>query len=244
MRAETGMKRLLTGILVLWLPALALAGGLRGDPAAIADARRMVESMGGVEIWAPLKGLHLVHRWYPHHRLDSYVEDETLDLTAPRSIADRKSEITHSLRVYSPEGGRWTLTNGELAVGSAEALESDLRRAPFNFFRLVRGVAADDDFYEIRFGAGDIPETRRLEFYGPDGMLGGWVILNARKEPIVKATPEYRYTLGPLQRYGNLLLPVWGVYDNGFTRYEMIAATGDFQAPEVGRFMPPADGKP
>lgn len=222
------------------LSTAALAGGLRGEDEAIADARAMVETMGGAAIWSPLESLHLVHEWYPEHRLDTYVENEILDLTGPRSRADRKSEIHHSIRAYSPEGRRWTLTNGKLSLGDAAELENDLQRAPFNFFRLVRGVAADDSFYEIRFGDGDIPQTRRLEFYGPDGKLGGWIILNARKEPIVKATPEYRYTLGPLKRFGNLRVPAWGVYDNGATRYEMISLTGDNRPPDPGVFLPPA----
>lgn len=221
------------------LSTAALADGLRGDAAAIADARAMVQTMGGVAIWGPLESLHLVHEWYPVNRLDTYVENEILDLTGPRSRADRKSEISHSIRAYSPEGGRWTMTNGELAHGGAAELESDLRRAPFNFYQLVRAVAADDAFYEIRFGQGDIPGSRRLEFYGPDGVLGGWIILNARKEPIVKATPEYRYTLGPLKRFGNLRLPAWGVYDNGYTRYEMLSATADRKPPAPEVFLPP-----
>lgn len=233
--------RLLSAVLMAaGLSASALAEGLRGDAAAIADARAMVETMGGAAIWGPLENLHLVHEWYPEHRVDTYVENEILDLTGPRSRADRKSEINHSIRAYSPEGRRWTLTNGKLAIGDAAELENDLQRAPFNFFRLVRGVAADDGFYEIRFGDGDIPQTRRLEFYGPDGELGGWIILNARKEPIVKATPEYRYTLGPLKRFGNLRVPAWGVYDNGATRYEMISLTGDNRPPDPGIFLPPA----
>lgn len=171
--------------------------------------------------------------------MDSYIEDEVLDLTGPRSWVERKSEINHAIRAYSPEGRRWTVSNGEFSYGSDQALANDLARAPFNFYRLVRGVAVDDPFYEVRYGEGDIPETRRLEFYGPDGVLGGWVILNARKEPIVKATPEYRYTLGPLQRFGNLRVPGWGVYDNGTTRYEMRSLTGDRQPPEPSLFLAP-----
>lgn len=217
------------------------ARGLRGDPAAIADARAMVETMGGMSIWAELKSLHFVHEWYPWHRVDSYVENEILDLTGPRSWAGRKSEINHAIRAYSPEGGRWTLNNGAFAYANEDALESDLRRAPFNFYRLVRGVAADDPYYEVRFGEGDIPGTRRLEFYGPDGVLGGWVILNARKEPIVKATPVYRYTLGPLKRFGNLWVPAWGVYGNGTTRYEMLSLSGDNQPPDSLVFLPPPE---
>jgi hypothetical protein len=215
--------------------------GVRGDAAAIADAEAMVETMGGMSIWADLKALHFVHEWYPWHRVDSYVENEILDLTGPRSWAGRKSEINHAIRAYSPEGRRWTLNNGEFAYGDEETLERDLRRAPFNFYRLVRGVAAGDPFYEVQFGEGDIPGTRRLEFYGPDGVLGGWVILNARKEPIVKATTVYRYTLGPLKRFGNLRVPAWGVYDNGTTRYEMLSLVGDNQPPDSLVFLPPPE---
>lgn len=213
--------------------------GVRGDAAAILDAEAMVDVMGGMAVWAGMTSLHFVHEWHPWNRLDSYVENEYIDLTGPRSRADRKSEISHSVRTYGPEGKRWTVNDGEFAYGSEETLRADLARAPFNFYRLVHGVAVRDPFYEIRFGPGDIPGTRRLEFYGPDGVLGGWIILNARKEPIVKATPQYRYTLGPLQRFGNLRVPGWGVYDTGFTRYEMISLRGDSEPFDLSLFLPP-----
>jgi len=219
----------------------ASAKGIRGDEAAIAMARRMVDNMGGMAIWAKLACVHFVHEWYPWNRVDSYVENEILDLAGPRSLADRKSEINHAIRAYSPEGRRWDVNNGVLAYAGDDALAGDLKRAPFNFYRLVRGVAVGDPFYEIRFGKGDIPGTRRLEFLGPDGVLGGWVILNARDEPIVKATPEYRFTLGPLKRFGNLRVPAWGVYDNGTTRYEMLALSGSNKAPDSALFLPPAN---
>jgi len=215
------------------------AKGLRGDPAAIADAQAMVNAMGGMTIWAQLKSVHFVHEWYPWNRVDSYVENEILDLTGPRSWADRKSEINHAMRAYSPEGRRWSVNNGVFAYASQEDLANDLARAPFNFYQLVKAVAVGDPFYEIRFGEGDIPGTRRLEFFGPLGVLGGWIILNARKEPIVKATPEYRYTLGPLKRFGNLRVPAWGVYDNGYTRYEMLTLSGDSKPPDASLFQPP-----
>jgi hypothetical protein len=213
--------------------------GIRGDSAAIADARAMVETMGGMAVWARLKSVHFVDEWYPWNRVDSYVENEILDLTGSRSWADRKSEINHSIRAYSPEGRRWSVNNGEFAFDSAETLKEDLERAPFNFYRLVRAIAVGDPYYEVRFGDGDIPGTRRLEFSGPNGALGGWIILNVRKEPIVKATTAYRYTLGPLRRFGNLRIPAWGVYDNGTTRYEMLSVSADSQPPESSLFLPP-----
>jgi hypothetical protein len=217
----------------------AAASGLRGDSTAIAAAHAMVDAMGGTRIWRPLRSLRLVHEWFPWNRPDSYIETETLDLTGPRSHADRKSEINHEIRAYSPEGGSWRMQNGKLARSSPEALAADLARAPFNFYRLVSAVAKDDPFYEVRWGEGDIPGTRRLEFYGPDGRLGGWVILDVDGEPIVKATPDYRYILGPLERFGNLRLPAWGVYDNGYTRYEMRSATADHEPVDPALFSVP-----
>lgn len=215
--------------------------GLRGDPAAIAEAEAMVETMGGMEIWAQLKSVHFVHRWYPWHRVDSYVENEILDLTGPRSRAERESEIYYRLRVYSPEGKHWSVTNGEFSYSSDEVFESAIKRAPFNFYRLVKAIAVGDPFYEVRFGEGDIPQTRRLEFYGPDGVMGGWVILNAKKEPLVKATTAYRYTFGPMKQFGNLRVPAWGVYGNGYTMFEMISLEGSNQPPAPSLFLPPSE---
>ena len=42
--------------------------GVRGDPEAIAEAEAMVETMGGMAIWAQLKSIHFVHEWWPYHR--------------------------------------------------------------------------------------------------------------------------------------------------------------------------------
>jgi uncharacterized protein with GYD domain len=47
--------------------------GVRGDPAAVAEAKAMLETMGGTAIWAQLKSVHFVHRWDPWYRVDSYV---------------------------------------------------------------------------------------------------------------------------------------------------------------------------
>jgi hypothetical protein len=104
----------------------------------------------------------------------------------------------------------------------------------------VRGdpQAIGDPHYEIRFGKGDIRGSRRLELYGPDGIMHGWIILNARKEPLVWATTQYRYTFGPMKRFGNLRVPNWAVYENGGTMYEMISLEGSNQPPDPSLFQP------
>jgi len=216
-----------------------IKSGLRGDPAAIAEAKAMVETMGGMTIWAQLKRVHFVHRWYPWYRVDSYLENEILDLTGLRSWVTKESEIYHRLRVYSPEHKYWNIENGKFSFASEDSFKNAMNRAPFHWCRLARGIAIDDSFYEIRFGKGDIPHSRRLEFYGPDGILGGWIILNARREPIVWATTQYRYTFGPMKQFGNLRAPNWAVYENGSFCYEMVSLKGSNTAPDPSLFKVP-----
>jgi len=215
--------------------------GVRGETEAIAEAEAMVETMGGTEIWARLKSVHFVHEWYPWYRVDAYIENEILDLTGPRSWVEMKSEINHRVRAYSPEHGYWSIANGEFSYADDEHLQNALERAPYSIYRIARAVAIGDAAYEIRFGEGDIPGSRRLEFYGMDGEMHGWIILNARKEPIVWATSQYRYTFGPMKRFGNLSVPDWAVYENGITRYEMISLQGSSQEPDEELFEPPAE---
>lgn len=155
--------------------------GLRGDPAAIAEAQAMVDAMGEREIWSQVRSVHFVHRWFFRTRVDSYVEDEILDLTGPRSWIEMKSEIYHRLRAYSPEHKYWNVVNGELAFGSDEESQALVNRAPFHIMRIVRGIAIGDPFYEVRFGDGEFRGSRQLEFFGPDGQRGGWILLNAER---------------------------------------------------------------
>ncbi len=215
--------------------------GVRGDSLAIAEAEAMVESMGGMEIWGQLKSLHFVHEWFPWYRVDSYIENEILDLTGPRSWVEMRSEIYHRVRAYSPEHKYWFVENGEFSFGSEEAFTNAMERAPYSIYRIGRAIAIGDPYYEIRIGEGDIPRSQRLEFYGPDGLLHGWIILNARKEPLVWATTQYRYTFGPMKRFGNLRVPNWSVYENGITMYEMISLSGSNEAPDSSLFLPPAE---
>lgn len=215
------------------------APGVRGEPEAIAEARAMVETMGGLAIWSRIESVHFVHEWHLWNRPDAYVENEILDLTGPRSWVEMKSEIYHRLRAYSPEHRYWNVVDGEFAYASDEDLRNAMERAPFNLYRVARAVAIGDPYYEIRFGEGDLPRTRHLDLYGPDGEKHGWIVLNARKEPLVWATTQYRYTFGPMRRYGNLRVPAWGVTGNGAVTFEMISLTGDDHRPELALFAPP-----
>ncbi len=154
---------LLFAVSLLWPLSFAQdkMSGVRGDPEAIAEAEAMVETMGGMEIWSQLKSVHFVHEWSPYYRVDAYIENEILDLTGPRSWVEMRSEIYYRLRAYSPEYKYWSVLNGEFSYAGEEALANAMERAPYSIYRIARGVAIGDPYYEIRFGEGDIPRSRR-----------------------------------------------------------------------------------
>lgn len=215
--------------------------GLRGDAEAIAHAEAMVETLGGLAIWREMESVHFVHDWDIVNRHDRYRENEILDLTGPRSYVTMDSEVSSLTRAYSPEHQYWTIEKGEFSAGTAERLENAMERAPYSIYRMARGIARGDNFYHVSFGElPDLPGPKALEFRGPDDIPRGWILLNSKKEPIIWATTQYRYTFGPLKQFGNLRVPKWAITSEGLVRYEMVSLQGSFQKPELELFAPPA----
>jgi hypothetical protein len=233
-------------LLISWSPGEFVEAqestGLRGDPAAIADAEAMVEAMGGVAIWRELQSVHFVHEWDIFSRPDIYLENEILDLTGPRSYVTMESEVYRRVRAYSPEHRYWNVVNGEFSYASDEVFENAMERAPYSIYRLARAIARGDSYYHVRFGPmRDMPGTQALEFLGPGDEIHGWILLNIRKEPVVWATTQYSYSFGPLKRFGNLRVPNWAVTGGGRVRYEMVSLTGSSQSPDSALFVPPPE---
>jgi len=231
-----------TLILFFSLPSNAQEQGLRGDADAIADAKAMVETMGGAAIWKTLESVHFVHEWDIANRPDIYLEHEILDLTGPRSYVTMDSEIYKRIRAYSPEHRYWNIVNGEFSYASDQSFANAMERAPYSIYRLARAIARDDNEMTIRYGSIKTnPRAKALEFVGPDGEPHGWILLNARKEPIIWATTQYEYLFGPLKRFGNLWVPDWANMGNGIVRYQMVSLVGSNKKPDASLFVPPAE---
>ena len=213
---------------------------IRGDSAAIADLKSMVNTMGGMQLWSQLKSVHFVHRWYFWDR-DSYLENEILDLTASRSWVTMKNETYSRIRAYSPEHRYWNIINGEFSYTTDEAFKNAMERAPYNIYRIARAVAIGDAKYRVEFGREEFKGAKRIEIYGPDEELHGYIVLNAKKEPLVWATTQYKYTFGPMKSFGNLSVPNWAVTGDGAITYEMISLTVDNQTPDLQLFIPPQE---
>jgi hypothetical protein len=214
--------------------------GVRGDSIAIVELEAMVNTMGGIKIWSQLKSVHFMHRWFFWDR-DSYLENEILDLTGPRSWVTMKNETYSRLRAYSPEHKYWNVINGKFGYSSDQAFNNAMERAPYSIYRIARAIAIGDSKYMVKFGEEEFPGTRKIELYGPDNKYHGYIVLNVKKEPLVWATTQYKYTYGPMSRFGNLYVPNWATTANGAVTYEMVSLTGNNQVPDPKLFIPPAE---
>ncbi len=223
--------------------------GIRGDAAAIAKAEAMVSTMGGIAIWRELKSVHFVHKWDIFNRPDVYIENEILDLTGPRSWVTMESEIYYRKRAYSPEHGYWNIVNGKFSLANKKSLANSLERAPYSLYRLAAAIARGDDQYHVQFGqmmempgSKELPNTQALEFRGDeDDQIHGWILLNARNEPVIWSTTQYTYVMGPLAQFGNLKVPDWATTSRGLVRYEMVSLIGSNKAPEQTIFEVPKE---
>lgn len=219
--------------------------GLRGDPAAIADAEGMVDAMGGLAMWSELESLRFVHEWEIFDRPDSYIENETLDLAGPRSYVTMESELQHRIRAYSPEHRYWNIVDDRFSYADDVAYERAMERAPYNIYRLARAIARGDSSLDVRFGPmRGVRDATGLEFRGLDGEVHGWILLNTRKEPVVWSTTQYTYVFGPLERFGNLRVPAWGTTAEGRVRYRMVSLAGSDERPDPSLFAPPEGRQP
>ncbi len=214
--------------------------GVRGDSAAIEHLELMVEKMGGMRIWSQLKSVHFKHRWYFWNK-DSYLENEILDLTGPRSWITMKNETYFRERAYSPEHKYWNIINDKFSFTNDEQLNKALERAPYSIYRVARAIAVGDSNYKVKFGEEEFPGARKIELFGPDDQLHGYIVLNLNHEPLVWATTQYKYTFGPMKKFGNIYVPNWAVTANGAVTYEMVSLTGDNKIPDPNLFIPPAE---
>ncbi|MEM7315586.1 MAG: hypothetical protein AAF497_20800 [Planctomycetota bacterium] len=217
---------------------------LRGNPDAIKLAKSLVETMGGGAIWSELRSVHFVHEWDLANRSERYVENEILDLTGPRSYVTMESETYSRVRAYSPENRYWNIVNGEFAYTDQSSFENAMERAPYSLYRLARAIARADQRFELQLGEiPGIPGIEAIQFNDAEGIPRGWIAVNLRNEPILWATTQYVYTLGPLKRFGNLYVPNWATAHNGLVRYEMISLSGSNQPPDPSLFAAPEDNE-
>lgn len=195
--------------------AATLAGqGMQGDTAAVAMARRIVDNMGGAQLWAQANWV------YTREHARFAVRDSALDVQFWRrtdSPAEWASITSHQFRrawAWTAAGG-WEARNGDVRGYDRAEMQSRLGWWAGEIYVMYVRFARDDP-------------GLRLETTGPrsfvvlddeDGEHLGEFHVNTRGE-LVRWERRFGmdhedYIYGPLKQVGPIRVPDWGANSDG-----------------------------
>lgn len=195
------------------------AAGLTGDPQAVALAERMLETIGGRELWASARTIEVKLRGYYAREHEPWIETFWMDLENPNGRFELRGGDVDRTIAWTPKTA-WEFANGAVETFDQDRhafeLEYWKRQAVVVFHRLAKGegtrVANGDN--EFRFDVFDA---------GSDELLAQFAV-NMKGEPTKWGTRigerEFEHVLGPLESYGKLRLPRWGGTLSAVWRYE------------------------
>jgi hypothetical protein len=194
--------------------------GVRGNAAAVEAARRLLEQVGGAEIWRA-RTFVVTERIY-------LASGETGELCIVRDLAlpARLTEGATPTRRYrnwvSPDGG-WARRNDVVTVMSPENLATELQGVRQDLYTIYHRLAHEDPTLRVELmDNGTLRvfdrDERLLSWFvlAPNGVLLGWGSM------FDGAINQHFY--GPLVDVGDANLPKFVVRSDGSYRFEYLSA--------------------
>lgn len=195
--------------------------GIRGDAAAVAAARRLVESAGGIERWRS-RSFELRERGYLNNG----------DILEMRIVYDfeqgaRLIETTSLGRTtteWLAPGAGWFERDGEMTRSSAAELAINLHAVQQEPYPIFHRIARNDARLRVELRGNGAAlyvydaDERLLCWFGlwPNGQARSWANFH---NGVIN-----QQFYGPADRVGEARLPLWGVQQDGSYRFEHVAA--------------------
>lgn len=234
------MKKLISMTIALAMAAAPASAELKGDAAAIALTEKMIDRLGGPEVWSGAQSLYLEYHGWRGDLSEPVVERAWRELATPRQklIFERRSAevvwkmtedaswLEHSARGHIPQ--------------SEEEHANNLAFWNFDFYTVLYNLARGDERITLSL---EEPQTVRLS--GPGGADWGWFEIDRTGQPVRWGAPDgsggrLEYIYGPVRAYGNINFPAWGTAADGFWRFDYI--TVDVSRHPLDIDLTPPDG--
>lgn len=236
MRTTLGLASTL--LLVLTSGLATSRSVLQGDEEAVALANRMLETLGGRDVWAQARTIKVELHGYYAREQEPWDETYWMDLETPSGRFELKGATVDRIIAWTPKAG-WELERDNLEPFSEDRHSFELeywRRQPVVIFhRIASGTP------EIRVAMGT-NEYRFDVFDAQTDELLAQFAVNQKGEPIKWGSAigdrEFEHVFGPLGEFDGFRLPRWGATITGVWRYEHVAASLSPAAPAVS-FEPP-----
>lgn len=192
-----------------------------GDSQAVAAAERLLQRVGGREVWAR-RTLVVEERSFLRSGGIATLRIARDFVAGTRSLASR-SPGNNAAEWLSPDGG-WESRNGAMRIMPPAELAAErqgLRQEPYAIYhRIARRDST------LRFALRDSAST--LVVYDGVERVLCWFVLDGTGAPTSWGNfydgRINQHYYGPLQQFGAVSLPRWGVSTTGQFRFEYVTA--------------------
>ena len=214
------------GLFPLMLVAAAAPAGaqLRGEPAAVAAAERLLEHVGGRSAWANARTVYVEERVFLRSgdvaQLKVWRDLDTGNRRLERAgAAGRFAEWLSS-------GSGFEVRDGAARDLAPEELAMELQGLRQEPYAIYRRLARRDP--ELR---AQLREDGALNIYDGGERLLCWFLLDGKGAPVSWGNfwngSINQHYYGPLADMGDANLPKWGVSTTGAFRFEYVRAALD-----------------
>lgn len=213
------------------LPATAVQETMAGAPEALAATDRLLEQLGGREVWARARSLHIRERVY-HPRYGGPIQvDIWRDLERPAYHSRIIGPGFERVMAWDGRTG-WRVRDGRMTPMSGEEVTTEVSGWRQEPYRVYRQLARRDP--DLRVALAD---STRLVVLDRDGRTLCWFLLDAKGAPLkwgnVFDGRINEHTYGPLVSFGSFRMPAWGTSADASWRFEYVEVTATDDALRV-----------
>lgn len=233
------------GALLIGLTVAAAGGAeaqLRGDAEAVAAVERMIEAVGGRELWTESRTLELDYRARAKGVDGVVVERAWRDLTR----AEQRIEIERAgndLVVVLTETAGWRARGDSVTAMPHDAVAQHRLFWPKDYYTLIRRFAVEDPDLWVEYVE---DRARVVVFSETHGELGWWEVASdgaIERWGTVNMGEPLEYVYGPMRDFGGgLRFPAWGASLDGGWRFEYTRAVLSPEAMDRSLLARPVGG--
>lgn len=194
------------------------AGQLRGDAEAVERVTKMLDQLGGADIWARSRHLYVEQSgWFtgPSEAAVEYVWRSFESPAQHAHIVGRYTDTTHIMT----EAGAWTNRKGVVTVMPQEEHARAVAGWLNGSYTMIHRLATADSGLWL-----DFDEPHRVRILDENREEISWYDINEfghlMKWGRVAAEGDVlEYVYGPMREFGNLHFPAWGAAVDASWRY-------------------------
>ncbi|MHA7870780.1 MAG: hypothetical protein ACX939_00365 [Hyphococcus sp.] len=195
------------------------SAALNGDPQAIALAEKMIDRLGGPEIWSSTRTLYVEYEGWRGDVSEPVVERAWRDLAEPRQKIVFERRSAEVVWVITPDASWLEHSSRGLIKQTEDEHRNNLDFWNYDFYTILYNLARGDERLTLSL---EEPQTVRMT--GPGGADWGWFEIDQTGQPIRWGAPDgddaLEYVYGPVKAFGNINFPAWGTASNGFWRFD------------------------